>query len=125
MAVCSSSTSYTAVLSILITDWVDNRHRDGHGCASGRRDRDEVRPWTTTANRSGLRGVVGVRNRVGTGTATTDRRVLGRYVGVDNRVRTRTGSTTTERSSSYGRRIRVGNRIGSGTSTAMNGRVRT
>lgn len=123
MAVCSSSTSYTAVLSILITDWVDNRHRDGHGCASGRRDRDEVRPWTTTANRSGLRGVVGVRNRVGAGTTTTDRWVLGRYVGVDNRVGT--GSTTTERRPSYGRRIRVGNRIGSGTSTAMNGRVRT
>ena len=114
----SSTSSYTAMLSILLANRVDDRYRNSHGCPSrcSWRYRDWVRSRSTTTNRSSLRRRVGVRNRVRSGSAATDRWVLGRRVGVRDRIRT--GSTTSaERRSNHRWTVGDGYRVRSGTTT--------
>jgi hypothetical protein len=112
VAVRSSSSSYTAMLSILLANRIDDRCRNSHGCASrcGWGNRDRVGTRSTSTNGSSLGRRVGVWNRVRSGSATTDRRVLWRRVGVGDRIRT--GSTASaERRSNDWRKVGVGNRV--------------
>ena len=116
VAVRSSSSTYTAMLSILLADRVDDWCRNGHGCASrgGWGDGNWVRSRSTSSRGPSLGRVVGFGNRVRSRSTTTDRWVLGRYVRVGDRIRA--GSTTsTERRSSYGRRVGFWDRARAGT----------
>ena len=112
VAVRSGSSSYTAMLVILLAHRIDNRYRDSHGCASrcGRGNRDRVGSRSASTNGSSLGRRVGVGNRVRSGSATTDRWVLWRRVGVRDRVRTRSTASADGRSNDW-RKVRVGDRV--------------